>query len=68
MAPGKLAEGIACLAVVQENLAVGSDTRKMVPAWRVSHVVDEVCVRMDHLWPGEGLRVRARALVSHGPP
>jgi hypothetical protein len=57
---GELAEALACLAVVQENLAVGSDARKVVPARRVPHVLDELCMRTDRLTPGEGFaRVRA---------
>ena len=63
MALGELAEGLACLAIVQEYLAVGSDARKVVPTRRVPHVLDELGVCLDRLWPGEDC-TRARALWS----
>ena len=65
MALGELAEGLACLAIIQEYLAVGSDARKVVTTRRVSYVLNELGVRLDRLAARGGLaRTRVRTLWS----
>ena len=49
MALGELAEGLACFAVIEKYLAVGSDARKVVPTLRVPYVLDELGMRLDCL-------------------
>jgi hypothetical protein len=49
MALGEFAQTIAHLAVIQEDLPVRSDARKVVSTWRIPHVQGELGVGLDRL-------------------
>lgn len=46
---GEFAQGVACLAVVDEDLGIGADAGKVVAGWRVADVLDEFAVGFDSL-------------------
>ena len=58
MALGEFAQTIPHLAVIQKDLPVGSDARKVVSAWRIPHVQGELGVRLDRLASRRGRGVR----------
>lgn len=56
MALREFAQTIAHLAVIQKDLSVRSDARKVVSTWRIPHVQGELGVRLDRLF-GRGVRL-----------
>jgi hypothetical protein len=49
MAPREFAQTISHLAVIQKNLPIRSDARKVVSTWRIPHVQRKLGVRLDRL-------------------
>ena len=58
MALSEFAQTIAHLAVIQKDLPVRSDARKVVSTWRIPHVQGELGVRLDRLVSRQGRGAR----------
>ena len=54
---GELAERIARLAIVDEDLVVRACTREMISRWGIPDVLDELRVRLDRLLGQERCKV-----------
>ena len=64
MAPREFAQTIAHLAVIQKDLPVGSDARKVVSTWRIPHVQSKLGVRLDRLVSSKGRGMRLAQLYG----
>ncbi len=60
----EFAQTIAHLAVIQKDLPVRSDARKVVSTWRIPHVQGELGVRLDRLVSRKGRGVRLAQLYG----
>lgn len=70
MALRKFTQTIAHLAVIQKDLPIGSDARKVVSTWRIPYVQGKLGVRFDRLVRrgalSSGLRLLATGMAGGG--
>lgn len=64
VASRELTYSLAPFSLVQEDLPVRSDARKMVSTWRVPDVLHELGVCLDCLFGGKKVRMASQANVS----
>ena len=67
MALREFAQTVANLAVIQKDLPVRSDARKVVSTWRIPHVQSKLGVRLDRLVSRKGRGVRSAQLYGFLP-